>query len=204
MTQPHWNLQVDLDEVAFAGLDQEPVLTDHLADVCRDLLPAAVEPPPPSATSTTGALVTVQIDRVAAMGVEPDGGINWAIEANGIAPEWAIRDGVLDLLLHISQPAVQEGDLFLVQIATQDGDGGETSSARRLVLVRQSGGELQAQLSYRPVPAEVLIAKVLSGPLGRDELTDEQLALVQPSMEESRGPNALAWFEWLAARPGPA
>lgn len=200
MTHQPWDLQVDLDEAAFDVLDREPVLTDHLADVCREL--GADAGTATAAAPSVAALVTVRVDRVAAMGAEPDGGISWAIEADGIAPEWAVRDGVLDLLLHISQPAVRAGDLFLVQIATQDGDGGETSSARRLVLVRRSGGELQAQLSYRPVPAEVLIAKVLSGPLSRDDLTDEQAALLEPSVAESLGPNALAWYEWLAAQPG--
>lgn len=199
MTEHRWDLRADLDAEAFpAVLDREPVLTDHLADVCAGLDAVAVEP---LAATGGAALVTVRIDRVAAMGAELDSGITWAIEANGIAPEWAIRDGVLDLLLHISQPAVRAGDLFLVQIATQDADGSETSNERRLVLVRASGGELQAQLSYRPRSADVLIVKVLSGPLAGEDLTAEQAALVQPSVAESLGPNALAWSEWLAAHP---
>ena len=81
MTSPHWDLQVDLDDAAFAALDQEPVLTDHLADVCRDLDGAGAGPASPGAgTAEVGAaLVTVLVVRVAAMGVSPDGGINLAI-----------------------------------------------------------------------------------------------------------------------------
>ena len=209
MTEHRWDFRRDIDDGAFLALDhrleRDPALTELIADACRDdaevvatPLPLRVLPTP----SARDALVTVHIDRVAAMGVEPAEAVNWAIEANGIAPEWAIKDGILDLLLHISQPSVQAGDLFLVQIATQDADGDETSNERRLVLVRQSAGGLQAQLSYRPRPAEVVIAKVLSGPLALDQLTAEQRGLIQVSVDESRGPNALAWYEWLASTPG--
>ena len=207
MTERRWDFGTAIDDGAFLAIDLDPVLTDFVADACRDddaeTGPAAAVPLRlVTGTQDRSALVTVHIDRVAAMGVEPAEAVNWAIEANGIAPEWAIKDGVLDLLLHISQPAVRVGDLFLVQVTTQDADGEETSSARRLVLVRKSAGGLQAQLSYRPVAAEVVIAKVLAGPLSLDHLTEEQVRLVPASVEESRGPNALAWYERLASGPG--
>jgi hypothetical protein len=209
VTEHRWDFGTALEDGAFVALDLDldPALTDFVADACRDddaeTGPAAAVPLRlVTGTQDRSALVTVQVDRVAAMGVEPAEAVNWAIEANGIAPEWAIKDGVLDLLLHISQPAVRVGDLFLVQVTTQDADGEETSSARRLVLVRKSAGGLQAQLSYRPVAAEVVIAKVLAGPLSLDHLTEEQVRLVPASVEESRGPNALAWYERLASGPG--
>ena len=206
MTEHRWDFRTELDDAAFLALDVDPALTELIADACRDDDPEVVPAPVPLRVlpplAERDALVTVRVDRVAAMGVEPAEAVNWAIEANGIAPEWAIKDGVLDLLLHISQPSVREGDLFLVQVTTQDADGDETSDERRLVLVRQAGGGLQAQLSYRPRPAEVVIAKVLSGPLAVDQLTAEQRELVQVSVDESRGPNALAWYEWLASTPG--
>jgi hypothetical protein len=206
VTEHRWDFGAAIDDAAFAALDLDPQLTDLIADVCLDdALSTASAERGPLATVTTladrSALVTVQMDRVAAMGVEPAEAVNWAIEANGIAPEWAIKDGVLDLLLHISQPAVRAGDLFLVQVSTQDADGEETSDERRLVLVRETGAGLQAQLSYRPVAAEVVIAKVLAGPLSLEQLSEEQAALVEASVEESRGPNALAWYERLASGP---
>ena len=206
MAEHRWDFGTAIDDSAFVALDLDPQLTDFIADACRDETahPAAAEPAtlaPVATLPDRSALVTVQIDRVAAMGVEPAEAVSWAIEANGIAPEWAIKDGVLDLLLHISQPAVRAGDLFLVQVSTQDADGEETSNERRLVLVRQSGTGLQAQLSYRPVAAEVVIAKVLAGPLDLEQLIPEHAALVHPSVEESRGPNALAWYERLASGP---
>ncbi len=205
MTEHRWDFgATTVHDAAFLALDVDPALTDFVADACRDddagANPAAPVPLRLAASvQDRPTLVSVQIDRVAAMGVEPGDAVNWAIEANGIAPEWAIKDGVLDLLLHISQPAVRAGDLFLVQVATQDADGNETSDERRLVLVRQSASGLQAQLSYRPVAAEVVIAKVLAGPLSLDHLTEEQAVLVPASVEESRGPNALAWYERLAS-----
>lgn len=207
MTEHRWDFGAALDDAAFAALDLDPALTEFVADACRgddaDSGPAAQAPLRlVGGTQEPSALVTVRIDRVAAMGLEPAEAVNWAIEANGIAPEWAIKDGVLDLLLHISQPAVRAGDLFLVQVTTQDADGEETSNAQRLVLVRESAGGLRAQLSYRPVAAEVVIAKVLAGPLSLDHLTEEQAQLVAASVEESRGPNALAWYERLASGPG--
>jgi hypothetical protein len=208
VTEHRWDFGAAIDDAAFVALDLDPALTDFVADACRDD-PAEAGPAARvplrlvSSTQDRSALVTVQIDRVAAMGVEPAEAVNWAIEANGIAPEWAIKDGVLDLLLHISQPAVRSGDLFLVQVTTQDSDGEETSNARRLVLVRESASGLQAQLSYRPVAAEVVIAKVLAGPLSLDHLTEEQAELVPASVEESRGPNALAWYERLSGSSRP-
>jgi hypothetical protein len=206
VTEHPWDFGAPIDDAAFVALDVDPQLTDFIADACRNAAGLATSAEVgPLATVTTlpdrSALVTVRIDRVAAMGVEPAEAVDWAIEANGIAPEWAIKDGVLDLLLHISQPAVRAGDLFLVQVSTQDADGEETSKERRLVLVRKSGTGLQAQLSYRPVAAEVVIAKVLAGPLSLERLTEEQAALVQASVDESRGPNALAWYERLASGP---
>jgi hypothetical protein len=207
-----WDFGAAIDDTAFLALDldpalTDPALTDFVADACRDDDPEAGPPGQVplrlgSSTPDRSALVTVQLDRVAAMGVEPAEAVSWAIEANGIAPEWAIKDGVLDLLLHISQPAVRAGDLFLVQVTTQDADGEETSNERRLVLVREGGSGLQAQLSYRPVAAEVVIAKVLAGPLSLEHLSQEQAELVPASVEESRGPNALAWYERLASAPG--
>jgi hypothetical protein len=203
VTEHRWDFGAAIDDDAFVALDLDPGLTDFVADACRDDAgPAAAAPAPLSvvtALPTRSPLLTVRMDRVAAMGAEPAAAVNWAIEANGIAPEWAIKDGVLDLLLHISQPAVSVGDLFLVQISTQDGEGEETSNERRLVLVRDSASGLQAQLSYRPPAAEVVIAKVLAGPLDLEQLREEQTALVQASVEESRGPNALAWYERLAS-----
>jgi hypothetical protein len=211
VTEHRWDFGAALDDAAFVALDfdpalVDPALTDFVADACRDddvvAGPGAAVPLRlVTSTQDRSALLTVQIDRVAAMGVEPAEAVNWAIEANGIAPEWAIKDGVLDLLLHISQPAVRAGDLFLVQVTTQDAEGEATSDERRLVLVRESAGRLQAQLSYRPVAAEVVIAKVLAGPLSLDHLTEEQAQLVPASVEESRGPNALAWYERLASGP---
>jgi hypothetical protein len=206
VAEHRWDFGAPIDDAAFVELDVDPQLTDFIADACRNTTghKTSAEVGPLAAVTTLPdrpALVTVRIDRVAAMGVEPAEAVDWAIEANGIAPEWAIKDGVLDLLLHISQPAVRAGDLFLVQVSTQDGDGEETSNDRRLVLVRRSGAGLQAQLSYRPVAAEVVIAKVLAGPLSLEQLTEEQAALVQASVDESRGPNALAWYERLASGP---